>query len=100
MSESFNKGEFVSHIASMYNDTKVDAEKVVDKFVEGVKSALRSGKGVNLTGFGSFSIKHVKARQGHNPRTGEAIQIKASNQPKFKAGQNLKDCCDQTGCCD
>jgi DNA-binding protein HU-beta len=42
-------------------------------------------------GFGTFSVAQRKATTGRNPRTGEAIQIKASKQPKFKAGKALKD---------
>ncbi len=43
-----------------------------------------------MVGFGTFSVVHRKASMGRNPRTGEPIQIKASNQPKFKAGKALK----------
>ena len=39
----------------------------------------------------------VEARTGRNPRTGEALQIAAYNQPKFKAGQKLKDACNKKG---
>ncbi|NIW23368.1 MAG: DNA-binding protein HU, partial [Gammaproteobacteria bacterium] len=42
-------------------------------------------------GFGTFSVKHRAARSGRNPRTGETIQIAASNVPGFKAGKGLKD---------
>jgi DNA-binding protein HU-beta len=43
-----------------------------------------------LTGFGTFSISKRAARMGRNPQTGEAIKIKASKVPKFKAGAGLK----------
>ena len=38
-----------------------------------------------------FSVARRKASEGRNPRTGEKIQIPASNQPKFKAGKALKE---------
>jgi DNA-binding protein HU-beta len=44
-----------------------------------------------LVGFGTFTVKRRSARQGRNPRTGETIQIKASNVPGFKAGKALKE---------
>jgi nucleoid DNA-binding protein len=44
-----------------------------------------------LIGFGSFSVQRVEAREGRNPRTGDALKIAAYNQPKFKVGQKLKD---------
>jgi DNA-binding protein HU-beta len=44
-----------------------------------------------LTGFGTFNVADRVAREGRNPRTGEAIKIAASRPPKFKAGKGLKD---------
>jgi DNA-binding protein HU-beta len=44
-----------------------------------------------MVGFGTFAVKHRAARTGRNPRTGDTIQIKASNNPAFKAGKALKD---------
>ena len=50
------------------------------------------GRGeVRVVGFGTFSTAQRKATTGRNPRTGEAIQIAASTQPKFKAGKGLKE---------
>ena len=54
-------------------------------------STLAGGGSVKITGFGTFSVSHRAATTGRNPRTGEPIQIKASKQPKFKAGSPLKD---------
>ncbi|NNE04824.1 MAG: HU family DNA-binding protein, partial [Xanthomonadales bacterium] len=52
---------------------------------------LQQGNTVSLVGFGTFTVRHRAARSGRNPRTGETIQIKASNNPAFKAGKALKD---------
>ena len=46
---------------------------------------------VTLVGFGTFSVSKRKARMGRNPRTGEALKIKARNIPKFSAGRELKN---------
>jgi len=59
--------------------------------VAAITGALKKGDQVALVGFGTFSVKARAARTGRNPRTGEAIQIKASNNPGFKAGKALKD---------
>lgn len=88
-----NKGNFVSYIADKNNCTKAEAERVVDMFTSSVIGALGAGNEVSLVGFGNFSVSDVAARPGRNPRTGEAIQIKAYKQPKFKVGQKLKDAC-------
>lgn len=86
-----NKGEFINHISEKYSCTKVEAEKTIDMFTSSVIDALRSGNEISLVGFGNFSVSKVAARVGRNPRTGETLQIKAYNQPKFKVGQKLKD---------
>ena len=88
-----NKGNFVSYIADKHNCTKPEAERVVDMFTSSVIGALGEGNDVSLVGFGSYSVSEVAARSGRNPRTGEAIQIKAYKQPRFKVGQKLKDAC-------
>ena len=56
-----------------------------------VSNSLKNNDQVTLVGFGTFLAKHREARMGRNPRTGESIQIKASNVPAFKAGKAFKD---------
>ena len=86
-----NKAELVDAVAGAANLSKADAGRAVDAVVESVTSALKRGEQVSVVGFGTFSVKHRAARSGRNPRTGETIQIKASNVPGFKAGKGLKD---------
>jgi len=45
---------------------------------------------VVLMGFGSFESRHVEARQGRNPKTGEPMQIAAHNTVHFRPGAKLK----------
>jgi DNA-binding protein HU-beta len=77
-----NKQDLISAVAESSGLSKSDASKAV----EGVK-----GDEVRLVGFGTFSVSQRKASTGRNPRTGETMTIKASTQPKFKAGKGLKD---------
>ena len=60
-------------------------------FTSSVIDAISKGNEISLIGFGSFSVQRVEAREGRNPRTGDALKIAAYNQPKFKVGQKLKD---------
>ena len=46
---------------------------------------------MRLTGFGSFSVANRAERTGRNPQTGQTIRIPATKQPKFKAGEALKE---------
>ncbi len=86
-----NKGELVDAVAAAAGLSRADAGKAVDATLEAVTKTLRNGGSVSLVGFGTFSVKARAARMGRNPRTGEAIQIAASNVPGFKAGKGLKD---------
>lgn len=86
-----NKNDLISEVANAAGLSKADATKAVDAVFDNIAGALGGGGEVRLVGFGTFSVSHRKATTGRNPRTGEAIQIKASNQPKFKAGKALKD---------
>lgn len=86
-----NKNDLISQVADDSGLSKADATKAVDAVLDNIAGALGNGGEVRLVGFGTFSVSHRKATTGRNPRTGETIQIKASNQPKFKAGKALKD---------
>ncbi|MGB5225300.1 MAG: HU family DNA-binding protein [Arenicellales bacterium] len=89
--ESMNKGELIDAVASAAGLSRADATKAVDAVLDSITGTLSNGGSVSLVGFGTFSVKARAARAGRNPRTGETIQIKASNVPGFKAGKGLKD---------
>ena len=85
-----NKNDLVAAVSSDTGMSKSDSASAVDSVFDTIAGSLRGGNEVRLVGFGTFSVVHRKASMGRNPRTGEPIQIKASNQPKFKAGKALK----------
>ncbi len=91
-----NKNEFVAAVS----DHKILAElapskslvgAVVDAALAAITEALSKGEEVRLVGFGNFYVTHREAGMSRNPRTGEAVAVKASRQPKFRAGKQLKD---------
>ncbi len=86
-----NKNDLNAAVAANSGLSKNDCAKAIDGVFDAITNALKSGDEVRLVGFGTFSITRRKASEGRNPRTGEPIQIPASNQPKFKAGKGLKD---------
>lgn len=86
-----NKAELVDAVAGAANLSKADAARAVDAMVDSITTALKKGQQVSVVGFGTFSVKHRSARSGRNPRTGDTINIAASNVPGFKAGKALKD---------
>ncbi len=86
-----NKAELIKAVAGRAGISNAAAADAVDGVFDAITATLQSGSDVRLAGFGSFSVVHRKATTGRNPRTGEAISIPASRQPKFKAGKSLKD---------
>lgn len=86
-----NKTEFVDAIAERADVPKSDAAKIVDALVEVVGDQLKKGEQITLVGFGTFLVSKREARKGRNPRTGEEIEIAASNVPRFKPGKALKE---------
>ena len=90
-----NKSDLVDALANSTGMTKADAVRAVDALFSPVggiiATALRRKHRVQITGFGTFESKHRKARQGRNPRTGQTIQIAATNTPSFRSGKGLKD---------
>ena len=86
-----NKQELIGLVPDTASLSKGDASKAVEAVFDSISTALKKGDEVRLVGFGTFSVSKRKASVGRNPRTGEEMTIKASNQPKFKAGKGLKD---------
>ncbi len=86
-----NKNDIVTVVSESAGLSKADATKAVDCVFDTITGELKQGREVRLVGFGTFAVTRRAATTGRNPRTGEAIQIAASNQPKFKAGKALKE---------
>lgn len=86
-----NKNDLIASVADSAGLSKSDASNAVDAVLQAITEGLVGGGEIRLVGFGTFSVANRAATTGRNPRTGEAIQIPASKQPKFKAGKALKD---------
>lgn len=85
-----NKTELINAVAAKAEISKKDAEKALAAVLGSIEDALKAGDKVQLIGFGTFEVKERAARTGHNPKTGEAMEIAAAKVPSFKAGSALK----------
>lgn len=87
-----NKVELSQKIADKVGITKAQAESVLEAFTDIATAEMKAGGEVVLTGFGTFSARARKGREGINPRNPqEKISIPTVVVAKFKAGKNLKD---------
>ena len=91
-----NKGELRDALAKKAGLSKKDADAAISALFSTdrdgiIANEVRAGRKVQITGFGTFESRRRKARTGRNPQTGDAIKIKASKNPAFKAGKGFKD---------
>ncbi len=86
-----NKGDLITRVAESANLSKADAAEAVNAVLSGITDTLKSGEKTTIVGFGTFSTTDRPARTGRNPKTGEAIQIKAKTVVKFKPGKELAE---------
>jgi len=68
-----------------------DVERIVDTVFQEIIEAMARGDRVELRGFGAFSVKKRDARNGRNPKTGEAVDVDQKHVPFFKTGKLLRD---------
>jgi DNA-binding protein HU-beta len=86
-----NQGDLADAVAGATGAKKAEAARVVEAVLDAIRDGLKRGEKVAISGFGSFEPSRREARQGRNPRTGEAVEIAASTAIKFRPGKGLKD---------
>ena len=85
-----NKAELIDAVADATGLSKKDATAAVETVLDTVKTAVKKGDKVSLSGFGIFEKSERSARTGRNPQTGATVQIAATSVPKFRAGAEFK----------
>ncbi|HBM89209.1 MAG TPA: DNA-binding protein HU [Rhodobiaceae bacterium] len=89
-----SKADFIERVADAGDLSKAEAKRAVElvfgQIEAGLKASKKEGK-YTIGTFGTFSVSKRKARMGRNPRTGEAIKIKASKTLRFRPSSQLKD---------
>ena len=85
------RSELVTRIAAMNPHLyEKECEAVVNAILGKIADALAAGERVEIRGFGSFSVKDLRARQGRNPRTGESVAVKEKKVVAFRPGKEMK----------
>jgi integration host factor subunit beta len=85
------KADLIAVIAEKLKFPWARAEVLVDQVFEAMVEALKRGEGIEIRGFGSFTIRQYKAYEGRNPRTGETVQVKPKRLAFFKVGKELRE---------
>ena len=87
---TLTKAELAELLFDTLGLNKRESKDMVDAFFDFIRRSLVAGDEVKLTGFGNFTIRRKAPRPGRNPRTGEAIPIKARDVVTFHASNKLK----------
>ena len=87
---TLTKAELAELLFERLGLNKRESKDMVEAFFGLVHATLVSGDDVKMSGFGNFNIRRKAPRPGRNPRTGEAIPIKARNVVTFHASHKLK----------
>jgi integration host factor subunit beta len=85
------KSDLVEKVAKELNMSNDVAQLTIDAIFDAMTEALCRGEGIEIRGFGSFSIRNYPAREGRNPKTGETVSVPTRKKPFFKVGKELKN---------
>ena len=84
------KAEIINKISETTGLPKKEVAVVVESFMSTIKQSLLEKKeNVYLRGFGSFIIKHRKAKTARNILKNTTIMIEAHDLPSFKPAKSF-----------
>ena len=86
------KSDLVEKLSeSLTSLTKKECEVIVDTVFLNMKDALHRGEKIEIRGFGSFTVRTRRAKEGRNPKTGEKVAIPEKRIPFFEVGKELRE---------
>ena len=85
------KSELIERISEQLKLTNGKPEQIVNCVFDSMVKALQGGEGIEIRGFGSFTVREYKAYEGRNPRTGETVHVAPKRLPFFKVGKDLRE---------
>jgi len=91
MQPTLTKSELIEMISSKIKLPKGKAEQVVNCIFDSMVDALKKGDGIEIRGFGSFTVREYKSYEGRNPRTGSPVHVAPKRLPFFKVGKELRE---------
>jgi integration host factor subunit beta len=91
MSSTLTKSELIELISNKIKLPKGKAEQLVNCIFDSMVDALKRGEGIEIRGFGSFTVREYKQYEGRNPRTGSPVHVAPKRLPFFKVGKELRE---------
>ena len=91
MQPTMTKSELIELISNKIKLPKGKAEQIVNCIFDSMVDALKKGDGIEIRGFGSFTVREYKSYEGRNPRTGTPVHVAPKRLPFFKVGKELRE---------
>ena len=85
------KSELIEVVAQQAHLTKNRAELVINTIFDTMVEALKHSEGIEIRGFGTFTVRQYKSYEGRNPRTGDTVHVAPKKLPFFKVGKELRE---------
>ncbi len=84
------KAELIEAVANQTGETKKAVAGIIDEAFDQIARSIRKEKRFWVPGFGTFSVRRRKAREGFNPRSKTRMTIPAARSVGFRAAPELK----------
>ena len=91
MQQTMTKSELIDAVANKLKMPRGKAEILVSVVFDSMVETLQKGEGIEIRGFGSFTVREYKSYEGRNPRTGMAVHVAPKRLPFFKVGKELRE---------
>jgi integration host factor subunit beta len=86
-----SKSDLFDEVAARTKLRQVRADLLVRRVFDCMAEAMQRGEGIEIRGFGGFSVRSYGEYVGRNPRNGQAVRVKAKRLPFLKAGKELRE---------
>ena len=86
-----NKAQLIEKVSERVKIPSTAARVIVDTIFDSMRESLEKGEGIEIRGFGSFTVRQYGAYKGRNPKTGEFVDVPPKKLPFFKVGKELKE---------
>ena len=86
-----NRAELIKKVSDRVQISSNAAKVIVDTIFDSMRGSLEKGEGIEIRGFGSFTVREYSAHKGRNPKTGEIVDVPPKRLPFFKVGKELKE---------
>ena len=84
------KAELIEAVANEVDQPRKTVAEIIDAAFDQIARSIRKEKRFWVPGFGTFSVRRRKAREGFNPRSKTPMTIPAARSVGFRAAPQLK----------